>query len=217
MPPDGIRPGQLGVVLLGHVVIGDVAATLVDLSIRRLLRVDRPSGEDAGWLLSPLHTRAPRYRLQTLLPYEETLLEGLSHDGPQASLPSLHARIATVLDHTRAALVHDAVHRGWLRRLHHDQRTEAGERMVARIRRFQAGLRRLAAEPDEDALTGSLLPYALRLGLMPGSEYPLARFARAWVDAFASLPGWNHPTPKPYNALDAPVPMENKASPYTGF
>jgi hypothetical protein len=29
-PPDGMRPGQLGVVILGRVIIGDIAVTLVE-------------------------------------------------------------------------------------------------------------------------------------------------------------------------------------------
>lgn len=40
--------------MLGQVIIGDVAATLVDLAVRRLLRVQEPDGRDSGdWLLSP--------------------------------------------------------------------------------------------------------------------------------------------------------------------
>lgn len=55
--------------------------------------------------------------------------------------------------------MHDALRHGWLRRLHHDQRTETGEQLAGRIRRFQGNLRReLAAGPGEDVLTGPLLP-----------------------------------------------------------
>jgi hypothetical protein len=38
-PPDNMRPGQAGVVMLGRVIIGDVAVTLVDLAVRRFLAV----------------------------------------------------------------------------------------------------------------------------------------------------------------------------------
>lgn len=209
-PPGGIRPGQLGVVLLGRVIISDVAVTLVDLSTRRLLGVDGHDGEDTQWLFRSLHTRAPRYRLQTLLPYERMLLEGLFSDGTQAALSSLTPpRMAKVLKHTRAALVHDAVHRGWLRHLHHDQRTAAGEQLAARIRGFQRGLRHFAAEQGEDAVSDSLLPYAVRFGMMRDGARPLAKFARAWMDTFADLPGWHQPAPKHYNALEEPVPIDN--------
>jgi hypothetical protein len=36
---DGLRPGQLGVVLLGRVIIGDIAATLAGLAYREVLPV----------------------------------------------------------------------------------------------------------------------------------------------------------------------------------
>jgi hypothetical protein len=177
-PPDGIRPGQLGVVMLRRVIIGDIAATLVDLSIHGLLRVEEQSGGGhTDWLVSPLRTTAPRHRRESLLRYERTLLDELARSGPAASLPSLAPRIPQVLEAARAALIRDAVHRGWLRRLHHDQRTEAGEQLAARIRAFQHGLRQLAAEQGEDALTGPLLPYALHFGMIHSDQLPLAAFA----------------------------------------
>jgi hypothetical protein len=207
VPPDGIRVGQLGVVILRRVILGDVAATLVDLSIRRLLRVEEQAGEPGGWLVSPLHASAPRHRRESLLGYERTLLDGLSHGGAAASLASLAPAMPGVLERTRAALVHDAVHRGWFRRLHPDQRTDAGEQLASRIRAFQYGLRRVAAEPD--ALTGPLLPYALRFAVIRGDEHPLARFAHCWVETFKELPGWHPPGTEPRNPLEEPVPMNN--------
>jgi hypothetical protein len=49
VPPDRIRPGQLGVVMLGRVIIGDIATTLVDLAVRGVLAVEEHG--QAGWLL----------------------------------------------------------------------------------------------------------------------------------------------------------------------
>jgi hypothetical protein len=196
--------------MLRRVIIGDIAATLVDLSIRRLLRVEEQSGGGhTGWLVSPLHTTAPRHRRESLLKYEQILLDELARSGPAASLPSLAPRIPQVLEAARAALIRDAVHRGWLRRLHHDQRTEAGEQLAARIRAFQHGLRQLATEQGEDALTGPLLPYALHFGMIHSDRLPLAAFARRWVETFAALPGWHVPAPKPPSPLDDPVPINN--------
>jgi hypothetical protein len=213
VPPDGIRVGQLGVVTLRRVIIGDLAATLVDLSIRRLLRVEEHDGEPGGWLVSPLHATAPRHRRESLLSYERILLDGLSRGGTAASLASLAPGMPGVLERTRAALVHDAVHRGWLRRLHPDQRTDAGEQLAIRIRSFQHGLRQVASEQGADALTGSLLPYGLRFGLMRGEEYPLARFAHRWVETFGELPGWQV-GPERRNPLEEPVPMNNDGRNY---
>jgi hypothetical protein len=214
-PPDGIRPGQLGVVLLGRVIIGDIAATLVDLSLRRLLRVAEPDGGPGGWLVAPLHVSAPRYRRDSLLGYEQTLLDGLAGDGTGASLPSLAPRMPRVLDNARHELMHDAVHRGWLQHLHHDQRTGAGEQLAADIRAFQRRLRQVAAGPGQkDLLNGPLLPYAMHFGMADDDQHPLVRFARCWVDTFAGLPGWHEPVPEPPNPLNDPVP---KGDSYSGM
>jgi hypothetical protein len=202
-PPDGIRPGQLGVVEARRVIIIDVAVTLVDLSIRRLLRVEEP--EPGAWLLRPAHATAPRHRRESLLRYETNLLDGLSRAGAPATLPSLAPRMRDVLDDTRAALVHNAIRRGWLHHLHRDQRTRAGDKLADRILYFRQDLRRLASQQSDDVLSGALLPYALRFALIRSDE-PLARFTRDWVTAFSRLPGWHLPEPKHYDPKDDPVP-----------
>ena len=46
LPPDGLRPGQLGVVLLGRVIVGGIAATLVDLAGREIVRSPRTRTPD---------------------------------------------------------------------------------------------------------------------------------------------------------------------------
>ncbi len=195
--------------MLRRVIIGDVAATLVDLSIRRLVRVEEHDGEPGGWLVRPLHTSAPRHRRESLLSYERTLLDGLSHGAPASSLPSLAPRMPGVLERTRAALVRDAVHRGWLRHLRSDQHTHAGEQLASRLRSFRYDLRRAAAEHGADIVTGALLPYAVRLALIRGDQHPLARFADRWVETFAKLPGWHPEESTSPNPLDEPVPMNN--------
>jgi hypothetical protein len=43
-----------------------------------------------------------------------------------------------ILAETRREILHDAVHRGWLRHIHHDQRTEEGEQPAARIQTFHS-------------------------------------------------------------------------------
>jgi hypothetical protein len=88
--------------------------------------------------------------------------------------------------------VRDAVHHGWLRRLHHHERTKAGEELADQLRVFRQELRSVRAERGPEILDGELLPYALHFGLAtPG--HPLARFAHAWVAAFAQLPEWRAP------------------------
>lgn len=52
VPPGGVRPGHLGVVTSGRVVLGDIAATAVDLSLRGWLEIESTGGEDGGWVLA---------------------------------------------------------------------------------------------------------------------------------------------------------------------
>lgn len=192
-PPDGIRPGQLGVVILGRVIIGDIAATMADLSVRGMLTVEeRDEGDHPGWHLS---AKAAGRRLDGLLAYERTLLGGVSDAGPSATIGALVPGMPDVLDTARKEILHDAVSRGWLHRFRHDQRTDVGEQMALRIRHFQRDLRGFASDQGQDALSGSLLPYALHFGMLKDDQPVLARFAHAWVAAFAGLPGWHQPAP----------------------
>jgi hypothetical protein len=200
-PPDRIRPGQLGVLMLGRVIIGDIAATLVDLSVRGLLDIEERAGSQGGWLLRP---QAAGPKRDSLLAYEKTLLEAVP-GGEPSTLQSLAPGIPHVLSTARDAIVHDAISRGWLHRIHHGQRTDAGELMVTRIRRFQRDLRALVTEQGQNALAGELLPYALHFGMADRDQLPLVKFAHTWVDAFAGLPGWHQPPPSPpdFNEPDA--------------
>jgi len=39
------------------------------------------------------------------------------------------------------------------------------------------------------------MPFALRFGLLSQEHAPLVRFAHAWVQSFAGVPGWAPPKP----------------------
>jgi hypothetical protein len=190
----------MGVVVLGRVIIGDIAATLVDLSSREFLRVEETDGDSGGWTLTSLLESAPQHggdtvlNGDTVLKYEQTLLEGLQGT---SSLSALTDEFPAVLDMARTELIHDAVHRGWLKHIHHDERTHAGQDLAGRIHSFQRGLGHLQATGHDDSLTGALLPYALHFGMVSDSKLPLVRFAHAWVDAFRDLPPWSQPQPRP--------------------
>lgn len=190
--PEGLRAGQLGVVVIGRVIMGDIAVTLVDLAQRKLLTVSKADGD---WVLSPSAEAAAAGRRQSqLLGYEKRLLDGLVEvDGP-ARLSTLASRFGTALDESRSALVHEAVRRGWLRHLRHDQRTPKGEDLAREVRLFGHELRQLKTR-SEVVAGDLLLPYALHFGLISGEQLPLARFAHAWVRTFAGQPGWAPPEP----------------------
>jgi hypothetical protein len=84
VPPEGLRPGQLGVVAIGRVIIGDVAATLVDLALRHQLRIDEDTtAADAGWLLTPATGSRSS---DSIADYEQVLLEGIAGAGKTGSL-----------------------------------------------------------------------------------------------------------------------------------
>jgi hypothetical protein len=189
VPPGGVRPGHLGVIATGRVILGDIAATAVDLSLRGLLEIQSTGGGDGGWVLTAAE---PPQDGQEPLEYERVLLEWLARPGYPATLASLAADLPAGLAEVREDLVRDAVRNGWLRRLHHHERTRAGEELAGQLRAFRQELRSARAERGPQILDGQLLPYALHFGLArPG--HPLARFADAWVAAFAELPEWLAP------------------------
>ena len=124
-------------------------------------------------------------------------------------MSALGPRIPEIMADTRRELIRDAVSRGWLRHLHHDQRTADGEQLAKRIRVFQRHLRQYASDQGDSALTGPLLPYVLHLGMVGRHDLPLVRLARHWVGSFSALPGWHPPAPTAPNPLDDPVPLNN--------
>jgi len=204
---EGLRPGQTGVVVLGRVIMGDIAVTLVDLIQRGFLTVEETTDHGDWRLTLATGTGTSKQKLGgVLLDYEKRLLGGLSEDGGESRLSSLAARFGKALDETRKVLIRDAVHQGWLRHLRHDQRTAEAEELAGHVRFFRRDLRRLVADGDQRALSGQLLPYALRFGLLSDQGTPLVRFTQAWVGAFADLPGWTPPKPvRPEYGSDQPL------------
>jgi len=183
-PPSGLRPGHIGLIAIGRVILGDIAATAVDLSLRGLLGIE--STDAAGdWVLSPAERPGDG---QDPLEYERVLLDWVARPGNATGLAALATDRPTGLAKVREGLVRDAVHRGWLHRLHQHERTRAGEELASHLRAFRRELR--SARPGApEILDGPLLPYALHFGLA-GPGHPLVGFAHAWVSAFAELPDW---------------------------
>jgi hypothetical protein len=177
------------VVAIGRVIIGDVAATLVDLAVRGYLRVEQdPADGNSSWVITADPGGAQRSG--SLLEYEQTLLAGLSR---ACKLSAAAAQLPDTLDKMRTAVIRDAVHRGWLKRMHHDERTEEGEQVATRARAFQRQLRSLKSSAGVSAFAGRLLPYALHFGLADPDQDPLVRFAHSFAAVLADLPGWRPP------------------------
>jgi hypothetical protein len=178
--PDDVRPGQFGIILETRVLMSDIASTIVDLAQRQVIRVDE--GPDGSWLIKVPGSRGD----QDLTGYEQTLVRSL----PAGPVPLGKITGAVPLE-TRKALIHDAVTRGWLKHLNHTEGTRASSELADQIRAFRRQLAQLRREHGPAALTGTLLPYAVRLDLVTGAEAPLARLGQDWVDRFVGLPGWH--------------------------
>jgi len=191
--PGGLRPGQMGVVVLGRVIMGDVAVTLVDLAQRGRVDVTESGDSDtatADWMV------AARSRPNQLPGYEQILLDGLADYDAPARLSVLAAEFSLVLGRVRTDLIREAVHSGWLRHWRHGQRTPQGEELARQLHAFRDELQQLKAEHGEDVLIRDWLPYALHFGLVSHDRIQLARFAWSWVDAFKGLESWSHAEPR---------------------
>jgi hypothetical protein len=204
VPPNGLKPGQLGVIAIGRVIMGDIAATLVDLAQRDLLLIDEDTAAASGGWHVTLAVGARSRSAQSAAGYEQVLIDGVGAAGQPGSLSVLATHLPDTLEKTRRAIVREAVHQGWLHHVHHDQRTDQGEELVVRIRAFQRDLRHLKSAEGATALNGRLLPYALHFGLADPAQDPLVRFAHAFTATFADLPSWRPPDhTRPDDDLDA--------------
>jgi len=191
--PKGLRPGMLGLLMVRRVIMGDIAATIVDLAERGYIAVDEAN---SGWSVRVVPARMPIQRQQVLLAYERQLLAELPMppaSQPAPALPDLAATLGPGLDRVRKEVVREAVRQGWVRRWSHDQLTGSGERFAAQVSAFGRRLREVPGNGSSDGLTGALLPYALRFHLVSRDQIPLAAFAAAWAEAFTDLPGWRSP------------------------
>jgi hypothetical protein len=159
--PAGLRPGQLSLLVIRHVIMGDVAVSIIDLAQRGALAV---AEQEDGWHVRVLPGQASRPGRPQLHAYERELLAALpmpADDRAAPALPDVAATTGTRLDRVRAEIEKEAVRRGWVHRWHHGELTDTGDRLVAELGRFGGKLRQLKAESGDEALTGDLLPYAL--------------------------------------------------------
>lgn len=169
LPPDGLRPAQLGVVFAGRVILGHLAATIADLAERGYLElIEEPGGDRRDWRVIDQRMGA---RLPPLLPYEATLTDGLFNGSPVVLLSDRAHDLSPVLDHVRSLIGQDARRHRWLRRWpHRDRRTPGGEQLLARIQVFRRELRAAVETRGRDGL-GPAGPYAMIFGLGGQSEF----------------------------------------------
>jgi uncharacterized protein (TIGR04222 family) len=112
VPPDGLRPGQIGTLVDFHANALDVTASIVDLAVRGYLvieEIDAPGHFHRGdWKLT-----RKKEDDNALLPYETKLLDALFRDGNEVTLSGLRYEFATRMNNVRDELQDDAKSRGW--------------------------------------------------------------------------------------------------------
>ena len=88
VPPDGLRPGQVGTLVDFKANPLDVTATIVDLAVRGYLKIEELS---EGGLLRQGDWKLTRMKEDDaeLMPYEQKLLDGLFRDEPEVQLSDL--------------------------------------------------------------------------------------------------------------------------------
>lgn len=111
VPPDGLRPGQVGTLVDEAATTLDVTATIVDLAVRGYLRIDEI--EKKGWFGKPDWTLTKLKEGDGLLSYERSLLDGLFQSGNEVKLSALRNTFATRLHKVQDALYDDVVAEGW--------------------------------------------------------------------------------------------------------
>ncbi len=115
VPPEAIRPGQVGILLDEHANLLDVTASIVDLAVRGWLTITElePTG---------LFHRHADYELSKkdagkgeLLPYEKKLLHELFKTGTTVKLSDLKYQFRASLTKIQDDMYDDAVKQGWFR------------------------------------------------------------------------------------------------------
>ena len=124
VPPDRVRPGQVGVLADENANLLDITATIIDLAVRGHLRITELP---ATGLLRRTHD----YELQlidatidrTLLPYEHQIMAALFKTGTTVTLSDLKYKFRADLREIRDAMYDDALAQGWF--LHRPDKVRA--------------------------------------------------------------------------------------------
>ena len=114
-PPDGIRPGQIGLLLDERADTLDVTSTIVDLAVRGYLQITEIP--KTGWF-GKIDWELNRLRPadDELLEYERIVLQGLFDDGSPRKISSLKNKFYDDLARAQKALYRDALERRWFPR-----------------------------------------------------------------------------------------------------
>ncbi len=115
VPPDGIRPGQVGTLIDEKADVVDVTATIIDFAVRRHLHIREVPGSgkygSKDWELTKLDPGDPKF-----VPYERELFDALFRDRDTVLLSELKYHFTTDLALVWGRLYADMVAQGWYRR-----------------------------------------------------------------------------------------------------
>ncbi|MCC7362917.1 MAG: DUF2207 domain-containing protein [Dehalococcoidia bacterium] len=111
LPPDGLRPAQMGMILDEKADTLDVTATMVDLAVRGHLHITEIPKK--GWFGSKDWKLEKLQGEDQLLPYESKLLSSLFQSGDTVEISDLKDKFATRLGKVKEELVDDAMKRKW--------------------------------------------------------------------------------------------------------
>jgi uncharacterized membrane protein YgcG len=112
VPPDHLRPGQVGTLADFHANPLDVTATIVDLAVRKYLVIEEVPSESrwqaTDWKLTKL--KDPDDDLKK---YEAELLKGLFRNKDEVELSDLKYKFSARMSKVQKALMDDAMDQGW--------------------------------------------------------------------------------------------------------
>jgi len=113
VPPDDLRPGQVGTLVDFKANPLDVTATIVDLAVRKYLVIEEVETE-SKWLKNDWKLTKLKEPDDELKDYEKTLLQGIfqGRDG-EVELSDLKDKFANRMRKVQTALDNDAKAQGW--------------------------------------------------------------------------------------------------------
>jgi uncharacterized membrane protein YgcG len=117
VPPDGLRPGQIGTLVGFRAHPLDVTATIIDLAVRKYLLIEEVDPEThSRWLKQDWKLTKLKAADDQLKPYERRLFNGLLKGGDHTNLSALREHFATTMNKVEEDLLDDAMQQSWFRR-----------------------------------------------------------------------------------------------------
>jgi hypothetical protein len=170
VPPDKVRPGQVGTLVDEKADVVDVTATIVDFAVRKHLHIteirDPGDARPRDWQLNRLTDGDPNF-----VRYERILFDALFDGRGSVLLSDLKYTFHTDLVRVRTQLYSDMVHQGWYRQS--PARTRAAARALGVVLLVASlGVTALLAVWTHFALIGAGLVIAALVLLVVAPRFP---------------------------------------------